>query len=341
MPAGTPGEVTGTFPPTVESVSGFQVAAGPVWQAPEREVRSSGGAMRQVRHGFLVSLAALLLVLPVDARGSRPSRKRAPRAPQPPKARPYEVLTPATVRGTCRLSHAMRERIVQYRCVKNPPKSGPSLHALHNATYLTLDGCVVSIEGIRGGKDWPTGMRTKQRSHTIALHRADYAPRVSWVRAGTQLIFAPRGSEDDFNVHGYLRWGTAKPQTIFNFFVPQSAQPMSVGDAFVKYPGEVCMRGDCRPAVIGYVLVFDHPYVAGPTVIDGAYDISKVPPGTYTIRCWHEGLDFREVKRGNTIVYYDYDRPIVLEKQITVEAGKTLVVDWTFDVPAALRAEPK
>ena len=92
--------------------------------------------------------------------------------------------------------------------------------------------------------------------------------------------------------------------------------------------------------MVGYVHAFRHPYVFGPTAVDGRYDIADIPPGTYTLVAWHEGLDFEPQVANGEIATYRFDAPIVLEREFTIEAGKTLTVDFTFEVPVGLRKKP-
>jgi hypothetical protein len=65
-----------------------------------------------------------------------------------------------------------------------------------------------------------------------------------------------------------------------------------------------------------YVSVSDDPYHAV-TGADGRFAIDQVPPGTYTLRIWHELLG-------------SVDRPV------TVEAGKTATVDFALPATAPL-----
>ena len=39
----------------------------------------------------------------------------------------------------------------------------------------------------------------------------------------------------------------------------------------------------------GYIAVFKHPHFAV-TDKDGSFDLRDLPPGTYTIKAWHEKL---------------------------------------------------
>ena len=54
-------------------------------------------------------------------------------------------------------------------------------------------------------------------------------------------------------------------------------------------PGIVEARSVQQPWTRGYIAVFDHPYFA---VADekGAFTIDSLPPGTYTVKVWHERL---------------------------------------------------
>jgi hypothetical protein len=52
--------------------------------------------------------------------------------------------------------------------------------------------------------------------------------------------------------------------------------------------------------MLGYIHVFDHPFFAI-TDHQGAFSISNVPPGTYTLKAWHEdaGVRTEEITVGN------------------------------------------
>jgi hypothetical protein len=60
----------------------------------------------------------------------------------------------------------------------------------------------------------------------------------------------------------------------------------------------------------GYIAVFKHPYFAV-TGKDGSFDLSSLPPGTYTIQVWQE-------KYGTQ------------EQQITVGAKDSKTLDFTI-----------
>jgi hypothetical protein len=48
--------------------------------------------------------------------------------------------------------------------------------------------------------------------------------------------------------------------------------------------------------MLGYVHVFDHPFFSI-TDDKGAFSIANVPPGTYTLKAWHEeaGVRIQEI----------------------------------------------
>jgi hypothetical protein len=70
-----------------------------------------------------------------------------------------------------------------------------------------------------------------------------------------------------------------------------------------------------------YIAVTDHPYH---TVTDahGAYEIRDLPPGSYTVRIWHEELGTQE-------------RPV------RIEAGTTATLDVAYGARAQAQEAPR
>jgi hypothetical protein len=69
---------------------------------------------------------------------------------------------------------------------------------------------------------------------------------------------------------------------------------------------------DTHAWMLAYIHVFDHPYFA---VTDerGMFSIANVPPGTYTLKAWHEdaGMRSQEIvvpESGNLGVTFEFAR---------------------------------
>jgi hypothetical protein len=60
-------------------------------------------------------------------------------------------------------------------------------------------------------------------------------------------------------------------------------------DSFAREEIAIPVKCNVHPWMRGYIAVFKHPYFAV-TGKDGSFDISNLPPGTYTIKAWHEKL---------------------------------------------------
>jgi hypothetical protein len=69
---------------------------------------------------------------------------------------------------------------------------------------------------------------------------------------------------------------------------------------FTQAEREVEVQCDIHPWMHAYIFVMDHPFfsVSGD---DGAYAIEGLPPGDYTLECWHEklGKQRKDVKLGD------------------------------------------
>jgi len=107
-----------------------------------------------------------------------------------------------------------------------------------------------------------------------------YQPHVLAVRANQPLELVNDDSTSH-NIHpvpaNNREWNKAEP--------PGS----KMEEAFAREEVAIPVKCNVHPWMRGYIAVFKHPYFAV-TGKDGAFDLSNLPPGTYTIKAWHEKL---------------------------------------------------
>lgn len=140
-----------------------------------------------------------------------------------------------------------------------------------------LANAVVWIEGPAAapapGRPPPVELALDQRG-------CRFAPHVATATVGATLALA---SHDAFlhNVHAVLGG-----RSLFNVAIP-------VAGLVIRKPlrtaGHVTIGCDVHPWMAAHVHVFAHPWHAV-TGADGSFQIARVPPGTWTLKLWHERL---------------------------------------------------
>jgi plastocyanin len=107
-----------------------------------------------------------------------------------------------------------------------------------------------------------------------------YEPHVMAIRAN-QPLEVVNEDKTSHNIHptpaNNREWNKAEP--------PGS----KTEEAFAREEIAIPVKCNLHPWMRGYVAVFKHPYFAV-TGKGGGFDLSNLPPGTYTIKAWHEKL---------------------------------------------------
>lgn len=147
-----------------------------------------------------------------------------------------------------------------------------------------LRNAIVEMVGIGAGKalDLPQA--------TLDQAECSYVPHVQLAEAGTKVVI----SNSDPILHNIHAW--AGDKTLFNIAQPPIGKLKFKKDLTVTGPVRIVC--DVHDWMAAYIYVVDHPYVAV-TDAEGRYAIEGVPPGTYTVKVWHEGLG--EVTREATV----------------------------------------
>ena len=124
---------------------------------------------------------------------------------------------------------------------------------------------------------------------TINQRTCQYLPRVIGARVGQTLKIV----NQDTTLHNLHSLST---KNVFNVTQPRSGMVFT----FALKAADMMMRivCDAHSWMHGYVGVVSHPYFAV-SGGDGAFTISHVPPGKYSIRTWHER--FGELTRTVTV----------------------------------------
>ena len=177
----------------------------------------------------------------------------------------------------------------------------PRRRAAKKTLINTLAGSVVWIADVKAGKAMPVEKRADLASEDCLLD-----PRVQAVVVGTTINV----ENDDKMLHKlvFTKLGTHDTLTVTPFF---NAGQIVATERLAKTTGIVEVRCAQHPLTRAYVAVFDHPYFAV-TDRNGTFKIDSLPPGTYKMMVWREGMV----------------KPV--EQQIQIAAGGMAKADLTL-----------
>ncbi len=236
------------------------------------------------------------------------------------KYKEITVTNGGTIRGTVKLNgdagKAGRMEMTQDNKTCGKTKASPRLTVGKN---LGVANTFIYIETISEGKHIE-----RQPAYTLNQQRCEYLPHTMIVPLGERLEIV---NSDPIlhNVHAYLN--AKPPKTIFNIAQPMKGlrsktKPMEKSGLVLA----TCDAG--HPWMFAHIMVADHPYY---TITDnnGNYRLEHVPPGSYTLRLWHEGVSTTNKVMGQgKVTKYDFELPYEESRQIVVQPSGEAIADF-------------
>lgn len=141
----------------------------------------------------------------------------------------------------------------------------------------TLGGAVVWLEGVAAGKPMPL-----VRRYDVTHDRCRLVPRVQGAVVGGTLNI--RSLDRTTHRTRITRAGDFEPLAVVTETEDGQVVPV---ERVLDAPGPLELTCAAHPWTRAFVAVFDHPYFAV-TAREGGFEIDSVPPGTYTLKVWHE-----------------------------------------------------
>jgi plastocyanin len=182
------------------------------------------------------------------------------------------------------------------KCAKLHP-GGASISPIVTDAKGGLDDTVVYVsQGISGQTFDPPAQPVVLKQKGCL-----YEPRVIAVQAG-QKVQVVNADTTTHNIHPIPKnnreWNKSQPPGV------------PIEETFAREEVSIPVKCNVHPWMKGYIAVFKHPYFAV-TDKDGSFEIKNLPPGTYTVQAWHEGLD-----------------PVT--QNLTIGAADTKTIDFTL-----------
>jgi plastocyanin len=244
-------------------------------------------------------------------------------AAKSPAATPYKSITVkdgGTISGVVKLE-GVAPKLETFDVQKDNDWCGKkkSLPRLVLGKNNGVRNTVISLEGIQ------QGVRFESKAKAILEQkRCEYQPHVVLLPSGANLEIVNNDAVLH-NVHAF----DAQAKTMFNIAQPVKGLRFPVKSSQFK-AGEIyettCDAG--HPWMSAYVVVAEHPYYAV-TDAEGKFELRNVPPGTYKLKMWHEGVNTTRVEMENgKPKLYTFEKPYEEIQEVTVSASGSVSVDF-------------
>jgi hypothetical protein len=192
--------------------------------------------------------------------------------------RSADVASPATIAGTISVQTPPADSIVAV--ARDATVCGDSASVTEvKANGNALSNALVWVEDIPAGKPLP-----ELRRATLSIEGCRFDPRVIAVPARSTINVFSRDRAHHEPI--FYREGAGEPIEHVQTFDAGSVVP---SEKIAKAPGIVEARNKRQPWSRAYIAVFNHPYFAV-TNDNGGFRIDSLPPGTYTVKVWHERM---------------------------------------------------
>lgn len=192
-----------------------------------------------------------------------------------------------------------------------------------------VGNAVISLQGITQGKAF-----SGRKSYVLDQRKCEYVPHVLILPLGSNLDIV-NSDAVLHNVHAYAPG--KEPRTVFNIAQPVTGVRFPVKADRLAMPGIYSATCDAgHPWMSAFVVVAEHPYYTV-TGDDGRFELKDIPPGTYTLKLWREGVAVTKIQRRNAeITAYIYEEPYEMEQTVTVASGKTTNIDFELSLRPAV-----
>ena len=162
-----------------------------------------------------------------------------------------------------------------------------------------LANTVVSVTGAEG--------EVSKAEYILSNTACRFEPRVMAATVGGTLV-VENGDPLLHNANLTLNL-SAGSRSIGNIALPRAGMRIEKPRA-LRMPGLIDVKCDAHDWMSAKIWVFDHPYF-DVTGDDGAFEISGLEPGTYSLTAWHEVLGTKQ-------------------REVTIEPGGAVRVDVVF-----------